>query len=149
MKFVVLKKRKINLIFILIIIVFVVIIINYSIIYADGKEKLLSQEKVDKINNIYESDEKIVYLTFDDGPSKVVTPKVLDILKENEVLANFFVVGKHVEEFPETVKREYEEGHFIANHGFSHDNSKLYKSKKDFLNEILKTDEAISTAKAL
>lgn len=114
--------------------------------HADPSRNFLSSEIKNKIQNIYESNEKIAYLTFDDGPSKVVTPKVLDILKQNNILANFFVVGKHVEEYPELVKQAYEDGHFIANHGYSHNNSKLYKSKQDFINEILETDKEIAKA---
>lgn len=113
---------------------------------ANQTEKYLSDEIRNKIQHIYENTEKTAYLTFDDGPSKVVTPKVLEILKENNVLANFFVVGKHVEEYPELVKQAYETGHFIANHSYSHNNSKLYKSKKDFINEILETDKTIAKA---
>ena len=69
----------------------------------------------------------IAYLTFDDGPTPVVTPKILDILKEENIKATFFVLGKSVDAHPEIVKRTYEEGHYIANHGYSHNNSILYK----------------------
>lgn len=100
----------------------------------------------EKIDNIYKSKEKIAYLTFDDGPTKVATTKVLDILKEENVKATFFVIGYRVKEFPETIKREYEEGHFIANHTYSHKNSKLYQSKDTFLNELKSTETAISEA---
>lgn len=99
-----------------------------------------------RIHSIYEQEEKIAYLTFDDGPTQKVTPKVLDILDELDIKANFFLVGKHVEELPELVKREFESGHFLANHGYSHNNNKLYTSKTAFLNEIIKTDLAISNA---
>ncbi len=99
-----------------------------------------------KLDNLYYSNEKVVYLTFDDGPTKIATPKILDTLKENDVHANFFVIGYRVEEFPDIVKRAYEEGHFITNHGYSHNNSKLYQSKDSFINEIIKTDECISNA---
>jgi peptidoglycan/xylan/chitin deacetylase (PgdA/CDA1 family) len=100
----------------------------------------------DKIDSIYSSDEKIAFLTFDDGPTKIATPKVLDTLKENDVKASFFVIGYRVNEFPQIVKREYEEGHFVANHGYTHKNSKLYQNKDSFINEILDTDTAISEA---
>ena len=85
-------------------------------------------------------------MTFDDGPNSSVTPKVLDILKDEDVKATFFVIGKYVEENPEIVKRAYEEGHYIANHGYSHDNSTLYKSSDSFMQEIKKTDIAIGNA---
>lgn len=99
-----------------------------------------------KIKNIYNSDEKIAFLTFDDGPSKNITPKILDILKEENVKATFFVVGKHVQEYPGITKQAFDEGHFIANHGYSHNNSKLYATPQSFIDEITKTDIAIGEA---
>lgn len=66
--------------------------------------------------------DKIVALTFDDGPDEDFTPQVLDILKKNNVKATFFVVGEKVGWNPEIVKREYEEGHEIGNHTFTHIN---------------------------
>lgn len=98
------------------------------------------------LDNIYSSNEKIAFLTFDDGPTKTATPKILDILKDNDIHASFFVIGYRVQEFPDIVKRAYDEGNFIANHGYSHKNSKLYQSKESFINEILDTDTAISSA---
>lgn len=99
-----------------------------------------------EMNLLYKQEEKVAYLTFDDGPTKIATPKILDILKKYDVKATFFVIGYRVYEFPNIIKRTYEEGHFIANHGFSHKSSKLYHSKEDFLNEIIATDKAISKA---
>ena len=90
--------------------------------------------------------EKKVYLTFDDGPTTKVTPKILDILKKENIPATFFVVGKHVKENPNLVKRAFDEGHFIANHGYNHNNKLLYKNDESFLNEILDTDKEIAKA---
>lgn len=92
----------------------------------------------------YSPDEKIAFLTFDDGPSKIITPKVLDVLEKYDINASFFVIGKKVEENPDVLIRIYEEGHFIGNHGYSHDNSKLYRDEASFIDEITKTDEIIS-----
>ena len=108
-----------------------------SIIDETFKEKFLSLSK---------SEQKIAYLTFDDGPTLKATPKILDILKEEDVVATFFVVGKHVKENPELVKRAYDEGHFIANHGYNQNNSKLYKNDDSFINEIKNTDIEIGNA---
>ncbi len=105
-----------------------------------------SKEFENKIRNLTNGKEKIAYLTFDDGPSVLVTPKILDILKEENIKATFFVIGKYVENHPEIVKRAYAEGHYIANHGYSHNNNVLYKSKESFINEIEKTDESIGKA---
>lgn len=96
----------------------------------------------DPIFNLVNQKEKIAYLTFDDGPS-LVTPKILDILEKQNVKATFFVIGKNVEKHPETVKRAFEEGHYIANHTYSHNNSYLYKSSQNFVEELKNTDLAI------
>lgn len=64
--------------------------------------------------------EKIIALTFDDGPDPTDTPAILDLLKLYDAKATFFVVGKRVELYPELARREIREGHEIANHTYSH-----------------------------
>ena len=59
-------------------------------------------------------------LTFDDGPDPVDTPKLLDLLREKNVKATFFVIGKRADQYPEIVRRAWAEGHLIANHTWSH-----------------------------
>lgn len=98
------------------------------------------------IKDIYASDEKQVYLTFDDGPSKDITPQILDILKANEVPATFFVLGARVELYPQILKREYEEGHYIANHGYSHKYSQIYENKDNTFKEYADCETAIKNA---
>ena len=61
-----------------------------------------------------------VALTFDDGPSPVDTPRLLDLLREKNVKVTFFVVGKRADQYPEIVRRAWDEGHLIANHSWSH-----------------------------
>ena len=61
-----------------------------------------------------------VALTFDDGPDPVDTPRLLDLLQALDVKATFFVVGKRAEQYPEIVRRAWQEGHLIANHTWSH-----------------------------
>lgn len=106
----------------------------------------ISSEFTDKITNLTNGFSKIAYLTFDDGPTTSVTLKILDILKEENVRATFFVIGQSVDAHPEIVKRAYDEGHYIANHGYSHNNAILYKTSKSFINEVQKTDLAIRKA---
>ncbi|WP_084031619.1 polysaccharide deacetylase family protein [Anaerobacillus arseniciselenatis] len=65
-------------------------------------------------------EQKLVALTFDDGPDSHYTPQILDILKEKNVRATFFVMGQQVEHYPNIMKRIVEEGHGIANHTWSH-----------------------------
>ena len=76
--------------------------------------------------------EKMVFLTFDDGPSLDNTPRVLDILKQYGVKATFFVLGTNLDNGPayeELLKRTIQEGHAIANHGYSHNYSYLYPGR--------------------
>lgn len=75
---------------------------------------------------------KTIFLTFDDGPSLDNTPRVLDILKANDVKATFFVLGSNVEKsdnHKEMLRRTISEGHAIANHGYSHNYSYLYPGR--------------------
>ncbi|WP_315120424.1 polysaccharide deacetylase family protein [uncultured Clostridium sp.] len=96
----------------------------------------------EKKENIPE-DKKIAYLTFDDGPSAKITPQILDILKENNVKATFFVLGYMAEENPDVLKRARDEGHAIANHSYSHNYKQLYASTSNFLADIKKNEETI------
>ncbi|MFP7159660.1 polysaccharide deacetylase family protein [Priestia aryabhattai] len=64
--------------------------------------------------------EKLVALTFDDGPESHYTPQILDVLKEKGVPATFFVLGKQIKAFPNEMKRIAMEGHGIANHTWNH-----------------------------
>jgi len=61
-----------------------------------------------------------VVLTFDDGPSEAFTPEILKILAEKKVFATFFLVGKHVEQYPEIAKQIVDQGHEVGNHTYGH-----------------------------
>src|SRR5690625_3831107 len=63
-----------------------------------------------------------VAITFDDGPSREFTPAILDILKEHNAPATFFMVGSHVEKNPDIAQRIVEDGHIVGNHTQSHKN---------------------------
>jgi peptidoglycan/xylan/chitin deacetylase (PgdA/CDA1 family) len=67
-----------------------------------------------------DSDRRVVALTFDDGPNPDATPRILDTLAEKSVLATFFVLGSHVERWPDLVRRMSHEGHQLGNHGYFH-----------------------------
>ena len=107
---------------------------------------VFNENGIQEIKDIYLSEEKQVYLTFDDGPSKDITPQILDILKQYDVKATFFVLGARVELYPETLKREYDEGHYIANHGYSHIYSKIYTSADTTFEEYAQTEQCIKNA---
>lgn len=149
MKFIILKKKTIFIIFFLLLIIFSLFFYFYHpfALAVDLTTNSSIDENIkNKILNLTNNNEKIAYLTFDDGPTLKSTSRILDILKTLDVKATFFVVGKHAKEHPELVKRAYEEGHYIANHSYSHNNSKLYQSLENFANEIKNTDIEIGNA---
>ena len=76
-------------------------------------------------------DARYIYLTFDDGPSTKSTPAILDILKEENVKATFFILGNMVKQNPEMLKRIHNEGHEIALHSYAHDYG-MYRSIDSF-----------------
>jgi peptidoglycan-N-acetylglucosamine deacetylase len=91
----------------------------------DNTSDLITGEKYDAIPLSYDIDQiggaknKIV-ISFDDGPDRRWTPRILDILKEKHAPAVFFVVGEQANAAPDLLKREYNEGHEIGNHTFTH-----------------------------
>ncbi len=93
----------------------------------DNISDLITSEKYDAIPLSYDIDQigaaknKIV-ISFDDGPDRRWTPRILDVLKEKHAPAVFFVVGEEANQSPDLLKREYNEGHEIGNHTFTHPN---------------------------
>lgn len=85
---------------------------------------------------------KIVYLTFDDGPSKN-TEGLLKILADEEVPATFFVVGENAERHPERIKAIDEAGHLVANHTYSHNTKEIYKNADALLDNIKKCQDVL------
>jgi peptidoglycan/xylan/chitin deacetylase (PgdA/CDA1 family) len=89
----------------------------------------------------------IVYLSFDDGPNGKddTTARLLDVLKKYQIKAIFCLLGVNVERYPDLVKRMYDEGHCIVNHGYS-DKWASRMSKDEFRNNLLLGEAAISSA---
>jgi polysaccharide deacetylase family sporulation protein PdaB len=87
--------------------------------------------------------DKLIALTFDDGPDPSDTPVILDLLKQFNAKATFFVVGKKVELYPELAKREIMDGHEIANHTYSHRYFNEHMSEEKIQNEIIKAEQII------
>jgi peptidoglycan/xylan/chitin deacetylase (PgdA/CDA1 family) len=86
-----------------------------------------------------------IAMTFDDGPSATLTPKLLDLLAARRIKATFFVIGENVAEHPDIVARAAREGHEIANHSWSHPNlAKL--SDEGVRRQLWRTDDAIKSA---
>ena len=82
-----------------------------------------------------QSDIRKVYLTFDDGPS-IYTDDILDILKEYDVKATFFVVGEGKEPYEDACRRIVEEGHTLGMHSYSHVYQEIYASREDFIWDV-------------
>ena len=107
----------------------------------------LSEDQINVIEGIYDdTSEKRVFLTFDDGPNMSVTPYILDLLKEENIKATFFVLGTRAIYNPELIQREYDEGHYIANHGYSHVYRDIYQSVDTVFDEYNMTEQIIQDA---
>lgn len=88
------------------------------------------------------TNEPIVYLTFDDGPTPEITEWVLYQLKEYNAKATFFCIGNNIKKYPEIFKKVIKEGHAIGNHTFNH--VKGWKtSNKTYINEVESCEEVI------
>jgi len=91
----------------------------------DDDTHLIDSEEMTVLPEPYQLDqfgaqEKQVALTFDDGPDPTFTPRILDVLKEKQVKATFFLIGLQAQQFSGLAKRIYREGHGIGNHTFTH-----------------------------
>ncbi len=131
----------------------VVLAAIFLMIFLIGKLTAAPEEDVVAKENIIESTEqpaspkksggkpgdKVVYLTFDDGPT-TLTEQFLDVLKEQGMQATFFMQGTNLQktELQESVKRATEEGHYVGAHSISHDYQKLYKNGR-FVSEMKET----------
>lgn len=82
------------------------------------------------------TDEKVLYLTFDAGYENGYTEAILDVLKKQKVPAAFFVVGNYIETEPELVKRMVREGHIVGNHTYHHPDMSQISSLEDFEEEL-------------
>lgn len=108
-----------------------------SVLQKDSEEKAILSE------NEAAKKKKTVYLTFDDGPSEN-TETVLDVLKENDVHATFFLIGSSITEDEEdTVKRIISEGNVIGVHTYSHKQNEIYASANSYLEDFKKAYEKI------
>lgn len=114
-------------------------------VYTTVSVEMSSRDK-DEISWIDEKEQtdqvwdKKVYLTFDDGPSRN-TNRILDILKEYDVKATFFVVGKTDEESIKAYQRIVSEGHTLAMHSYSHKYAEVYASEESFIMDLEQLQE--------
>jgi peptidoglycan-N-acetylglucosamine deacetylase len=133
------RVKKILLFLILAAILITLAVISFTVFF--------DQAIIARRDTIYRvpSAQKIVALTFDDGPSPDWTPKILDALKEKNIKATFFMLGKHVEQYPAVARRVTEEGHEIGNHTYDH-HVLLYYKTEELEKEIKEAQAAIYKA---
>lgn len=146
MKF--LFKNKMLLIIIFFIIFNLTVFIKYigkdgSVEFKEIKSRFTYHEleipnpikiEVSNINNSIVSD-KTIYLTFDDGPS-YLTESILNILKEENIPATFFVTSKQIDKYGFTIKRMVKENHTVALHTSTHNYSYVYASEENYFNDL-------------
>ena len=122
-------------------------VLNYKVADSSGNEATAERIVVvngNKITAQWGTNGKhgVIYLTFDDGPTSSSTPQILDILDRKGVKATFFIINFD-ETGAELVKREYESGHTVAIHGYSHTYSEIYQSVDTYMNNITKLRDKI------
>jgi len=112
---------------------------------ATARETRATPEEPGITFNSVHVDGPYIAMTFDDGPSATLTPKLLDLLAAHDIKATFFVIGENVAEHPEIVARAAREGHEIGNHSWSHPNfGKM--SDESIRRQLQQTDDAIKSA---
>lgn len=117
---------------------FLIISFIFGISFASRNIPVSSLVRAPGTYSMVHTQEKVVALTFDDGPDPNYTQQVLDVLKEKNVKATFFVLGENVKLYPELLLQIDKAGHEIGNHGYSH----TYNTSQT-VRELVKTDEVI------
>ena len=112
--------------------------LNYEVSDKKGNKQVATRKVTVKEKQMYTG--STIYLTFDDGPSKDVTPYILDLLKKYNIKATFFVVGTNNND--NLIKRAYDEGHTIGLHSYTHKYS-IYKSTDDYFNDLNKISDKV------
>jgi peptidoglycan/xylan/chitin deacetylase (PgdA/CDA1 family) len=108
---------------------------------APAKTPAAPKEPAITFNSVH-VDGPYIAMTFDDGPSATLTPKLLDILAAHHMKVTFFVLGEMVAEHPEILARAAREGHEIASHSWSHPNfAKM--SQESIRSQLQRTDDEI------
>ena len=117
--------------------------VTYSAKDSSGNKTTAKRkiEVIKKIGSDHQSDEKVVYLTFDDGPSEN-TQKIMDILARYNAKATFFVTGRN-QKYNYLIKDAYNAGHTIALHTYSHDYQTVYSSVDGYFDDLNKVGEMV------
>ncbi len=121
--------------------IYLFLLITFSYILLLWLKSHRSPQLLGECIHRVDTSEKVVALTFDDGPS-FYTEEILDILRLHKAQATFFLLGQNIEQFPVLVQQIYKEGHEIGNHSYSHQ-PLIFKSCAFIREEIEKTDQLI------
>ncbi|MHC0039134.1 polysaccharide deacetylase family protein [Pseudoneobacillus sp. C159] len=112
---------------------------------SSAEANVYKRFKFEKTGQVFwevKTKQKLVALTFDDGPDPIFTPQILDALAKYDAKATFFVIGAEAEKYPEIIRREAKEGHEIANHTYRHHFRDHFQPHK-LIDELQKTSKVI------
>lgn len=124
----------------IIIVTLLIILIGVEYVYPKSIYTLSNNAEV--IVTKGSKKQKVIALSFDDGPHPKYTVEILDILKEYNVKATFFVLGIHANSYPDIIRRQVSEGHEVGNHSYSHVNMKK-ATRKVIKEEFEQTQDII------
>lgn len=113
---------------------------TYTLTYSVSDHANNETKVVRTVHVVKKSMPGTIYLTFDDGPRAGTTDKILDILKEENVKATFFVTNSGPDEL---IKRAYDEGHSIGLHTATHDYSQIYQSEENYFNDLKQVQDRV------
>jgi len=122
-----------------------VVSVSTFVVVADWFSKIRSFQWCGRILSRVDTTEKVVALTFDDGPNPPYTEQVLSILDRQGIQATFFLVGKQVQRFPGTASRIVQAGHEVGNHSYSH-RRLIFENPYLIRREIVLTDRVLRNA---
>ncbi|MDD2203174.1 MAG: polysaccharide deacetylase family protein [Bacilli bacterium] len=106
------------------------------------EETIPNPTPVEETNEVKQQEKRMVALSYDDGPSKTLTPELLEILKDNDCTATFFVLGNRVKQYSDIIYEVYSAGNEIGNHSFDHSNF-ANLSESEIKEQLNSTNEAI------
>jgi peptidoglycan/xylan/chitin deacetylase (PgdA/CDA1 family) len=122
--------------------IYFILLIVYSLVLFYGSYFIQARFYIKSICAA-ETNKKEIAISFDDGPANEYTPAILDILRENNIQAAFFCIGKRIEGNEKIFKSVHEQGHIIGNHSFSHATWFDLFSAKKMLADMKMMDDAM------
>jgi peptidoglycan-N-acetylglucosamine deacetylase len=125
--------------------IIIFLFLSFACSFQSAQANTFKRFKFEKTGQVFwdiRTKEKLVALTFDDGPNPIYTPQILNALGKYNAKATFFVIGAEAERYPEIIKRQAKEGHELANHTYRH-------NFRDNFNENILKKELDKNAKVI